>query len=82
MYVYVCSTPEGRASCHKEEGNDHFQHKRYHKAVAAYTAGVKEGVADPTLMAILHTNRAAAQFHLGRGGGGRQGVGVAYTVVV
>lgn len=64
------SSTEGRAKAHKEEGNEQFRLKHYQKAVDEYSAGVKEGVElrneeGKALLAILYTNRAAAQFHLG-----------------
>lgn len=70
----TCSTPGGRATAHKEEGNEHFRHKRYRQAVEEYTAGLKEGVGleaglEAGLRAVLCTNRAAAHFHLGEEGG-------------
>ncbi len=66
LYPTYSSSPSGRANAHKEEGNEHFRLKRYPKAVEEYTAGLKEPVeADPTLRALLYTNRAAAQFYLG-----------------
>ena len=68
MGVSCCSTPEGRATAHKEEGNEQFRHKRYREAVKEYTAGLKEGLEgglDKTLRAVLCTNRAAAHFYLG-----------------
>lgn len=63
--LYVCSFPEGRAAAHKEEGNYHFRLKEYPQAVEEYSAGLKEGGGDRSLLAILFTNRAAAHFHLG-----------------
>lgn len=58
--------PQGRAQSCKEDGNEYFKERQYKKAVAAYTAGIKEKCGDSTLTAILYTNRAAAQFHLGQ----------------
>ncbi|NXX48086.1 TTC4 protein, partial [Tricholaema leucomelas] len=46
------------------EGNDYFKEKDYKRAVVAYSEGLKK-CADPELNAVLHTNRGAAQFHLG-----------------
>ena len=64
---YETSTPEGRALAHKEEGNDHFKKKKYKLAVEEYSAGIKEKCSDTTLNAVLYSNRAAAQYHLGNG---------------
>ena len=63
---YETSTAEGRALSHKEEGNEHFKLKKYKLAVEEYSAGIKEKCSDTTLNAVLYSNRAAAQFHLGR----------------
>ncbi|NXX74420.1 TTC4 protein, partial [Urocolius indicus] len=47
------------------EGNEYFREKDYRKAVISYTEGLKKKCEDPELNAALHTNRGAAQFHLG-----------------
>ncbi|NWX09242.1 TTC4 protein, partial [Caloenas nicobarica] len=47
------------------EGNEYFREKDYGKAVIAYSEGLKKGCEDAELNAVLHTNRGAAQFHLG-----------------
>ncbi|NXU51671.1 TTC4 protein, partial [Turnix velox] len=47
------------------EGNEYFKEKDYGRAVAAYTEGLKKNFEDLELKAVLHTNRGAAQFHLG-----------------
>lgn len=63
----LCSSPQGRATAHKEEGNEHFRRKHYRQAVDEYTAGLKEGLGggvDETLRAVLCTNRAAAHYYL------------------
>lgn len=49
----------------KDEGNEYFKEKNYKKAVVSYTEGLKKNCVDLELNAILHTNRAAAHFHLG-----------------
>ncbi|CDQ60867.1 unnamed protein product [Oncorhynchus mykiss] len=49
----------------KDEGNDYFKEKNYKKAIVSYTAGLKKNCSDYNVNAILHTNRAAAHFHLG-----------------
>ena len=64
---YETSTAEGRALAHKEEGNEHFKKKKYKLAVEEYSAGIKERCSDVNLNAMLYCNRAAAQFHLGKG---------------
>ncbi|XP_027708579.1 tetratricopeptide repeat protein 4 [Vombatus ursinus] len=57
--------PEEQAKTYKDEGNDYFKDRDYKKAVAAYTEGLSKKCSDPTLSAVLLTNRAAAQYHLG-----------------
>ncbi|NXU78465.1 TTC4 protein, partial [Oreotrochilus melanogaster] len=47
------------------EGNEYFKERDYRKAVIAYTEGLKKKCEEPELSAVLHTNRGAAQFHLG-----------------
>ncbi|NXG32776.1 TTC4 protein, partial [Dromaius novaehollandiae] len=47
------------------EGNEYFREKDYRKAVVSYTEGLRKKCEDPELAAVLHTNRAAAQAHLG-----------------
>uniref|UniRef100_A0A8C5WM28 Tetratricopeptide repeat domain 4 n=1 Tax=Leptobrachium leishanense TaxID=445787 RepID=A0A8C5WM28_9ANUR len=58
-------TPEEQAKSHKDEGNEYFKGKDYKKAIAAYTEGIKKKCKDVELNAMLYTNRAAAQYHLG-----------------
>lgn len=50
---------------HKEDGNHHFKLKEYHKAIAAYSEGLKQKFEDADLRVILFTNRAVANFYLG-----------------
>ncbi|KAJ8278984.1 hypothetical protein COCON_G00060500 [Conger conger] len=57
--------PEEQARSLKDEGNEYFKEKNYKKAVVAYSEGLKKKCSDTDLNAVLHTNRAAAQFHLG-----------------
>ncbi|KAK0133267.1 Tetratricopeptide repeat protein 4 [Merluccius polli] len=47
----------------KNEGNAHFQEKKYDKAVVAYTAGLKTNCEDQDINTILLTNRAASQYY-------------------
>uniref|UniRef100_F7DTS6 Tetratricopeptide repeat domain 4 n=1 Tax=Ornithorhynchus anatinus TaxID=9258 RepID=F7DTS6_ORNAN len=56
--------PEEQAKMYKDEGNDYFKDKDYQKASTSYSEGLKKSC-DPDLRAVLFTNRAAAQFHLG-----------------
>eukprot|EP00112_Aurelia_sp_Birch-Aquarium-sp1_P022659 Seg6473.2 transcript_id=Seg6473.2/GoldUCD/mRNA.D3Y31 product="Tetratricopeptide repeat protein 4" protein_id=Seg6473.2/GoldUCD/D3Y31 len=62
---YEETDPQECALAHKEDGNHLFKHKRYDKAILAYTEGLKQKFEDQDLRVILHTNRAAANFHLG-----------------
>ena len=62
---YEETDPQECALAHKEDGNHHFKHKRYDKAILAYTEGLKQKFEDMDLRVILYTNRAAANFHLG-----------------
>ncbi|XP_072275802.1 tetratricopeptide repeat protein 4 [Pyxicephalus adspersus] len=57
--------PEELARFCKDEGNDYFKEKKYKKAIEAYTEGIKKNCKDQELNAVLYTNRAAAQFHIG-----------------
>ncbi|KAJ8388498.1 hypothetical protein AAFF_G00133740 [Aldrovandia affinis] len=57
--------PEEQARTFKDEGNDYFKEKKYKRAILSYTEGLKKKCCDSELNAILHTNRAAAHFHLG-----------------
>ncbi|KAM5149087.1 tetratricopeptide repeat protein 4 isoform 1-T3 [Mantella aurantiaca] len=61
----LTDNPEELAAFCKEEGNDHFKEKDYKKAIEVYTEGIKKSCKDQELNAVLYTNRAAAQFHLG-----------------
>ncbi|KFO96459.1 Tetratricopeptide repeat protein 4, partial [Calypte anna] len=57
--------PAELARMYKNEGNEYFKERDYRKAVIAYTEGLKKKCEEPELSAVLHTNRGAAQFHLG-----------------
>lgn len=54
-----------RADSYRDDGNDQFKRKKYKIAIDNYTEGIKSRSPDAELNAILYTNRAAAQFHLG-----------------
>ncbi|XP_064002983.1 tetratricopeptide repeat protein 4 isoform X2 [Pogoniulus pusillus] len=58
-------SPAELAKMYKNEGNDYFKEKDYKRAVVAYSEGLQRRCGDPELNAVLHTNRGAAQFHLG-----------------
>ncbi len=53
------------AESYKNDGNYNFKLKKYRWAVDNYTEGIKCKSKDKTINAILYSNRAAAQFHLG-----------------
>lgn len=57
-------TPYDRALAHKDDGNHHFKKKIYKKARLAYTEALKQRCQNNELLAVLYTNRAAANFHL------------------
>lgn len=57
--------PEEQAVSLKDEGNAYFKEKNYKKAILSYTEGLKKNCSVSDINAILHTNRAAAHFHLG-----------------
>uniref|UniRef100_A0A8B9S4G6 Tetratricopeptide repeat domain 4 n=1 Tax=Apteryx owenii TaxID=8824 RepID=A0A8B9S4G6_APTOW len=61
----LCPVPAELARLYKNEGNEYFREKDYRKAVISYTEGLRKKCEDPELGAVLHTNRAAAQAHLG-----------------
>ena len=54
------------ATSYKEDGNLNFKRKKYRWAIDNYTAGLKEMAKDKELNAVLYTNRAAANFHIGK----------------
>ena len=55
----------GKTEAYKEDGNYEYKKKQFHKAIAAYTEGIKEKCDNVELNAILYTNRATAHFSLG-----------------
>lgn len=58
-------SPEEQAKSYKDEGNEYFKEKNYKKAILSYTEGLNKKSSNEDLSAILYTNRAAAQYHLG-----------------
>ena len=60
------NTPEELAKNYKEDGNFNFKCKKYRFAVASYTEGLRHKCSDNELNTQLLTNRAAAQFHIGK----------------
>ncbi|KAK3592062.1 hypothetical protein CHS0354_019318 [Potamilus streckersoni] len=62
---YEEEDPTARAEAYKEDGNFEFKKKKYSIAVENYTEGIKSKSPDKELNAVLYTNRAAAQYHLG-----------------
>ena len=55
----------GKTEAYKEDGNYEYKKKQFHKAIAAYTEGIKVKCDNVELNAILYTNRATAHFSLG-----------------
>ena len=49
----------------KEDGNNNFKLKKYRWAIDNYAAGIKCRCADRLLNAVLYSNRAVANYHLG-----------------
>ncbi|BFZ03302.1 hypothetical protein BsWGS_06340 [Bradybaena similaris] len=62
---YESENPTARADSYRDDGNDQFKRKKYKIAIDNYTEGIKSRSPDAELNAILYTNRAAAQYHLG-----------------
>lgn len=54
-----------RAKLFKEDGNKHFQYKKYRFAIEAYTKGIALRCCDKELNGILYGNRAASHVRLG-----------------
>eukprot|EP00795_Rhopilema_esculentum_P004317 gene4317-20523_t len=61
---YEETDPHECALAHKEDGNHHFKHNKYDKAVTAYSEGLKQKFDEVDLRVILLTNRAVANFYL------------------
>ena len=55
-----------RAEAYKEDGNYEYNRKQFKEAIVAYTEGIKIKCDNPSLNAILYTNRATAQLCLGK----------------
>ncbi|XP_071952443.1 tetratricopeptide repeat protein 4-like [Antedon mediterranea] len=62
---YDEGTPEETALSYKDDGNDCFKKKKFKMASKAYSEGLKQNAKDDKLNAILYTNKAAAEYHLG-----------------
>ncbi|PAA91678.1 hypothetical protein BOX15_Mlig020912g1, partial [Macrostomum lignano] len=56
--------PDESARSYKEEGNYHFKRREFQSAKENYTEGLKSGCKHSEMLAVLYTNRAAADFHL------------------
>ena len=61
--LLLCSA---RAVAYKEDGNELFKLKRYREAVQVYSEAIQQHSTDDHLNAVLYSNRAAAQYHLGK----------------
>ncbi|XP_014661985.1 PREDICTED: tetratricopeptide repeat protein 4-like [Priapulus caudatus] len=58
-------TPEEMALQYKDDGNVNFKAKKYKRAIDCYAEAIKQRCPNVELNTILHTNRAAAHFHIG-----------------
>lgn len=65
-FLFSTAAATGRATAHKEDGNELFRKRQYKGAIKEYSKGISERSKDSELNAILYCNRAAAQFHLGK----------------
>lgn len=65
LFTLLTRCESDNAENFKKDGNKHFGRSMYHWAMDNYTAGIKEKCRNKELNAILYTNRAAAQYHLG-----------------
>lgn len=54
------------AKVYLEEGNKEYKSKEASNAVYFYTEGIQVSCKDDELNAKLHSNRATANFHLGK----------------
>jgi tetratricopeptide (TPR) repeat protein len=62
---YQSESTDENAVSFKEDGNKNFERKKYRWAIENYTEGIKCKPVDRLLNAVLYTNRAAANFHIG-----------------
>ena len=63
---YLISFVVAIAEVYKNEGNDEYSKKNYNNAIHFYTKGIKVNCKDEDLNAKLYSNRAAANFNLGK----------------
>ena len=61
-----CFFFSAKAEAYKEDGNYAYKNKKFHDAIVAYTEGIKAKCNNVELNAILYTNRATAQWCLGK----------------
>ena len=54
------------AQIYETEGNDYFTKKSFSDAIYCYTKGIKVSCKDKELKAKLYSNRATANFYLGK----------------
>jgi len=62
---YQSDSSDDNALSYKEDGNKNFERGKYRWAIDNYTEGIKCRPTDQLLSAILYTNRAAANYHIG-----------------
>ena len=54
------------AEVYKNEGNEEYRRNDFNNAIHFYTEGIKVNCKDDDLNAKLYSNRATAQFNLGK----------------
>jgi len=62
---YQSDSCDDNALSYKEDGNKNFERGKYRWAIDNYTEGIKCRPVDPLLIAVLYSNRAAAQYRIG-----------------
>ncbi|KAK2154532.1 hypothetical protein LSH36_266g03024 [Paralvinella palmiformis] len=62
---YESDSKYSNADSYKDDGNYNFKKKKYRWAIDNYTKAILEKCNDRELNAILYSNRAAAQYHIG-----------------
>ena len=62
FYFFVVAIAE----VYRKEGNDEYNKKNFNNAIHFYTEGIKVNCKDEELNAKLYSNRATADFNLGK----------------
>jgi len=66
IMCYYSKHYSANADSYKDDGNYNFKKKKYRWAIDNYTKAILEKCNDRELNAILYSNRAAAQYHIGK----------------